>query len=326
MQDILKVLVVSYSQSGQLDQIVKNFILPIQNAEIEYIRYSPKIPFPFPWNSEAFFDAMPESVLEVPVELNKVTYKYSAYDLIIFAYQPWFLSPSIPASSLLQDCEFLSRLRNTSVITLIGSRNMWLNSQEAVKARIAEAGGNIIGNLPFVDRTQNQISAITILHWMLKGRKTKKYNIFPKPGVSDKDILSAKHYGQILNDAIQKKDLTNLQLQFLNDRHFTIPTDILFIEERAKRLFRIWTQLIVKYGKSSPILRKWLLKAFKYYLIFALFVVAPFVVSGYKIFIVPFILKRLNRRKQVYLQQTNVNDCIYNKNFCLFPERASFQQ
>jgi len=304
MVQINKVLVVSYSQSGQLYEITENFIKTLQNVDIDNIRYSTKSQFPFPWTSEVFFDAMPESVMETPSELNEITYKYSKYDLIIFTYQPWFLSPSIPASSLLQDEEFLKRVANTPIITLIGSRNMWVNSQESVKTRILNAGGQIIANIPFIDRTQNHISAITILHWMLTGKKTKKYNIFPKPGVSEEDILYASSYGKILNEAIQTNDLTNIQLKFLSQGKISLPTNIMFIEEKAKRLFKIWTNLIIRFGKS-PVKRKWLLKAFKYYLVIALFVVAPIVCFVYQIFIVPLTRKRINKRKQLYLQQIN---------------------
>jgi hypothetical protein len=301
MEQIQKILAISYSQTGQLNEITENFIGALHNVDIDKISYTPLSPFPFPWTTDEFFDTMPESVMETPLKLNEIKFKYPKYDLIIFAYQPWFLSPSIPASSLLQDEKFISRLNNTPVITLIGSRNMWLNSQESVKTNIANAGGKIIGNIPFIDRTQNQLSAITILHWMIKGEKTKKYNLLPKPGVNEEDILSAKNFGEILNDAIQKNDLTNLQTKFLNLERISIPTDILFIEERAKRLFKIWVRLITKFG-TTPAKRKWLLKAFKYYLIVALFIVAPIIFGLYRIFIVPFISKAINRKKQIFLQ------------------------
>lgn len=309
MEQIRKVLVVSYSQSGQLNDITDNFTAPLHNVELDAVRYSPEVPFPFPWTSEAFFEAMPGSVMEMPVEINKIEYKYPRYDLIIFAYQPWFLSPSIPASSLLQDSDFLSRVHGTPVITLIGSRNMWLNSQESVKSRITEAGSRIIANLPFIDRTQNQVSAITILHWMLTGRKTRKYNLFPKPGVSDADILYASEFGRILNDAIEGNDLSNLQSKFLATGRITLSINIMFIEERARRLFKIWTRGIVRYG-TSPSKRRWLLKGFRFYLVIALFVVAPVVAGIYNVLVVPFILKALDKRKQLYLQQTSIK-CPY---------------
>jgi hypothetical protein len=301
MGQIKKILVISYSQTGQLYEITENFISALQRVDIDKVTYSPVIPFPFPWTSDVFFDTMPESVNETPVALNKINFKYSQYDLVIFGYQPWFLSPSIPASSLLQNEEFLSRINNIPVITLIGSRNMWLNSQESVKSRITNAGGKIIGNIPFVDRAQNQISAITIMHWAFTGKKTKKYNVFPKPGVSDDDILSATEYGKILNSAIQSNDLNGIQEKFLETGLISIPTDILLIEEKAKRLFKIWSHLITKYG-TSPKRRKWMIKGYTYYLIVALFVVAPIVLVFYQLFYVPFFRKTINRKKQVFLQ------------------------
>jgi hypothetical protein len=304
MNQPLKILVLSYSQSGQLHEITDNFVNALHNVDIDRQTYSPKSPFPFPWTSKEFFNTMPESVMEKPIELNEITYKYLVYDLIIFAYQPWYLSPSIPTSSILQNEEFIKRVQNTPIITLVGSRNMWINSQESVKNRIKKAGGHIVGNIPFVDRTQNQISAVTILHWALKGEKTKKWNIFPRPGISDKDILSAVKYGEILNKAIADKDFTNLQSKFLDLKLISIPTDILFIEEKAKRLFKIWVRLITRYGTTHR-KRQLLINLFKYYLFVALFAVAPIVFGLYLLLIVPFSYKAINKRKQIYLQQTN---------------------
>lgn len=301
MDKLYKILLLSYSQTGQLNEITNNFAGELHTVDIDRVQYNPVTPFPYPWTSKAFFDCMPECVLETPVPLQKIEYKYSKYDLIIFAYQPWFLSPSIPANSILQDNTFLSLLHDTPVITLIGSRNMWLNSQASVKKRITEAGGTIIGNVPFVDKNQNQISAVTILHWMLKGEKTRKYGLFPKPGVNEKDIQSATQFGAILNQSIESKDLTDIQSKFLSLGLITLPTDIVFIEERAKRLFSIWANLIRKYG-TTPKGKRRVVTAFKYYLFIALFIAAPIVVFVYQLCIAPFISKSITKKKQIYLQ------------------------
>src|SRR6478735_6677006 len=125
-----KVLAIYYTQSGQLTDIVENFISPLTNSgiSVETVRFKPKQDFAFPWSSERFFDAMPESVLGHSIELEPISLKETSYDLVIFAYQPWFLAPSIPASSLLEQAEFKKIVKNTPVITLIGSRNMWINA------------------------------------------------------------------------------------------------------------------------------------------------------------------------------------------------------
>ena len=177
-----KVLVVFYSQTGQLKTIADNFLLSFTDdlAEVEWVEILPRQKFEFPWTGKKFFDAMPESVMETGCEIEKPVFKYKSYDLVIFCYQPWFLSPSIPASAILQDTEFQKILKDTDVVTLIGSRNMWINAQEKIKLRLKFAGARLVGNIVFKDRNPNLISGITIQHWMFSGKKDRLLGIFPK--------------------------------------------------------------------------------------------------------------------------------------------------
>ncbi len=297
MNSVEKILVVYYTQSGQLEEIINNFISPLHAYDLDVVKYSPKVEYPFPWTDKEFWDVMPESVLETPVELSPINYKHDKYDLVILGYQPWYLSPSIPTSSLLQDNDFLKRIRDTPVISVIGSRNMWINSQESIVKRIHSAGGRLIGNVPFIDRSQNQISALTILHWMLTGKKTRKFGIFPKPGVSDDDIAFASEYGDILADAVLNNSIEDIQKSFFAKGEIWIGTDILFIEGKAKRIFKIWSFFIKKFGKPKR-KRNLLLLVFKYYLIVALFVIAPIVLSLYFLFVVPLTFRGIAKKKE----------------------------
>jgi len=294
----MNILAVSFSQTGQLTNIVDRFVAELHNADIDRICYSPEKPFPFPWTSKEFFHVMPESMLEVPVALSPISYKHERYDLVIFAYQPWFLSPSIPSISLLESEDFKARLKDTPVITIIGSRNMWINSQNSISERIRNAGGKLVGNIPFIDRNQNQISAVTIMHWMFSGKKTKKYGLFPLPGISDSDIASASVFGKILNESIGQKTLDRIQGKFYNTGLFGLGTDILFIEEKAKRIFGVWVFLIKKWGSHSPGRRTVVETMFKYYLLIALFLVAPVVYLFYRMLVVPFTSHRINEKKE----------------------------
>ena len=137
-----KVLAIYYTQTGQLGEIVDNFTAPFieSGISVEKVRIKPEKDYSFPWTSDRFFNEMPESVLGIPAELASFTLKETSYDLIIFAYQPWFLSPSIPATSILNHPAFKSVLKKTPVVTLIGARNMWLNAQEKVKKMLHESG------------------------------------------------------------------------------------------------------------------------------------------------------------------------------------------
>ncbi|MEJ0102319.1 MAG: hypothetical protein WDO19_07120 [Bacteroidota bacterium] len=127
-----KILAVYFTQSGQLGDIIDSFTGPLtaSGAIVEKLQVQPVKKFPFPWSTPVFFAAMPESVLLVPAELEPFQLKESRYDLIILGFQPWFLSPSIPFSSLLQHPAFKQVLKGTPVITISGCRNMWINAQE----------------------------------------------------------------------------------------------------------------------------------------------------------------------------------------------------
>lgn len=304
-----QVLVINYSQSGQLDCILDHFLKPFEGAvQVERVAITAANPFEFPWNTTRFFDAMPESVLEEGVPLAPYTLAREQYDLVILGYQPWFLSPSIPTSSLLQDPQFLAVLKDTPVVTVIGSRNMWINAQIAVVERIQAAGGYLVANVPLIDRHQNIISAFSILHWMLTGRKDRKWGILPIPGVSQEDIDAAHLFGAPVVEALQQNNYEGLQKQILSQKHkshdktpsIDLHPTIILIESRAKQLFLLWANLIKRKG-TTPKKRSFWISVYKYYLTIALFCISPFVIGVYNVLIRPFRKKRLQAQKNMYL-------------------------
>lgn len=293
-----RVLTIHFSQSGQLTSIVKNFSSQLVGCDIEHQVIRLENDYPFPWTTPVFFDCMPETVLERPVPLKKVDFKADKYDLIVIGYQPWFLSPSLPITSLLKDEQFKDIMKNTPIITLIGSRNMWLNAQESVKKLIKDAGGRLVGNVALADKASNLIGVVTILHWMLTGQKTSKWGIFPKPGVSDEDIEGVKVFGEIANIALQENNFDQLQASFVQKGGADINTSILFIEGKAKKIFNVWATIIDKKSKEGK--RKFWVNAFKYYLIFVLFVVSPILLTFYFLLVWPFTQKSLNSKKKYF--------------------------
>lgn len=294
-----KILAINYSQSGQLDEIMDNFLLPLSKFDVDRVNVITERKFAFPWNIANFFDAMPECVKEIPAPMAPFELKHETYDLIILGYQPWFLSPSIPTTSLLKHPEFQKRLKDTPVVTIIGSRNMWLNAQESVVKLVQEAGGNMIGNLPLIDKSSNILSAASILHWMLTGKKERKWGVLPMPGVSHEDIQGAAKFGELLKNSLEKQKLDTYQSDLLNIGGLSINTNILFIEGRAKKIFTIWANLILK-KESQGKKRSFWVSFFKYYLVVALFVVSPFVVLIYTVLIRPFTGTSIKRKKEHY--------------------------
>src|SRR5690606_7398859 len=110
------VLVIHYSQSGQASEIARNLARPLiddANVNVTFYQIEPEKPFPFPWTKETFFDVFPESFQQVPVALKppKSSVLDKKYDLVIFSYQVWYLSPSIPANSFLRS-DFAKQVLN----------------------------------------------------------------------------------------------------------------------------------------------------------------------------------------------------------------------
>jgi hypothetical protein len=292
-----KVLAVYYTQTGQLGEIIDQFTSPIsgEGVTLEKLVLQPVHKFPFPWTSPVFFDAMPESVLLKPAELEPFSLKESKYDLIIIGFQPWFLSPSLPISSFMQHPAFKAIASDTPVITISGCRNMWINAQEKNKNLLKNAGGRLVGNIALVDKHNNYISLVTILYWMFAGKKDKKWGIFPKPGVSDEDISNSILFGKIVKEHLEKNEWEGLQTKLQEQNAALVKYPLMFIERKAGRLFLIWAKVISK--KKNR--KRWLV-VFKYYLLTALCVAAPIILTVDFIFFKPFLGKRIKKQKQYY--------------------------
>lgn len=298
-----EVLVVFYSQTGQLFDIIKNIAsgLEGENINITYFEIVPEKRFPFPWNKNAFFDAFPESFLQIPSPFVPPSEKILSkkYDLVILGHQVWYLSPSIPLNSFLKSSYCKTLLQNTPVITVIGARNMWIMSQEKVKKLLLACEAKLVGNIALVDRHINHISVITIVRWMMKGKKDKMWGIFPKPGVSDLDILDASKFGTPIRNSVLQNDFSNLQNSLLKLDAVVIKPFLVLADKRANLLFSKWANIIRKKGKAGdPNRKKWLV-LFNYYLLFAIWVIAPIVFIVFLLTYIP-MYKKVNRDKKYY--------------------------
>lgn len=274
-----KILVVQYSQTGQLTDIVKSILGPLSSdktIQIDTLTLQPQPDYPFPWSTQTFCDVFPESVEGVPCALAPLDCNPDeSYDLIILAYQVWYLSPSIPVHAFLQSPEAKRLLNETPVVTVIGCRNMWLLAQERVKRCIRDMGGQHLGNIVLGDRASNLVGVATIAYWMLTGRKDRLLHIFPKPGVDESDIRGAFRFGVILRKALQGDGLS-LDQQVLNavGAVRVEPAYIIF-ENRIMKIFRIWARFIRRRGGPGAPARQRRVRCFFYYLLVAIAVLAP---------------------------------------------------
>ena len=268
-----RVLVVYYTQSGQLKEIIDSVLSPLTEVTIDFLPIDTAEPFPFPWTGEAFFGAFPESYLQIPQPLKPFEFVHTDYDLVILGYQVWYLSPSIPFNSFLQSEAGKQLLQGKPVITVSGTRNMWVMAHQKVKKLLTECGAHLVGNIALTDRHHNHISVITIVQWLFSGDKNKRYlGVFPKAGVDDKDIESASVYGTLIAPHLQTGDYTGLQQEIVAHGGVHYKRFLLSAEKKGNRLFGIWAKMI--YGSKK---RKFLLKCFRIYLYIAIWVLMPIV-------------------------------------------------
>jgi hypothetical protein len=277
-----KVLIVYYTQTGQLKHIVDAVTEPLtQDCQLFFEELKPVPAFPFPWNGMPFFQAFPESVREIPCKLEPFKNDFSLdYDLVILAYQVWYLSPSIPFTSFLKSDKAKKLLNGKPVITVLGVRNMWIMAQERVKAMVAEAGGKVVGNIVMEDPTGNLTSVVTIVRWMMKGQKEPFRWIgrnFPAAGVPEKEIMLGEELGKIIMYYVVINNYLDLQRELVMKGAVKVHPVLFRIEKTGKRIFGIWSKLILKKGSYNDPAREGRLTAFKYYLFAVIYLISPIV-------------------------------------------------
>lgn len=297
------VLVLYYSQTGQLFDILKNITANFKDAEISvtYQEIKPKVAYPFPWGKTEFFDVFPESFLQIPCELDPFPEALfnTKFDLVLLGYQVWYLTPSIPINSFLQSNEAKRLLANTPVITVIGARNMWIMAQEKMKQLLIDCNAKLVGNIALVDKHVNHISVITIQHWMLDGKKDRKWGIFPKPGVSEEDIKEASVFSSPIITALIDNNFENLQDQLIALKAVKVNPYLIATDIRGNVIFSKWAEMLIKKGGPKTPKRQKLLPYFNYYMIFAIWVIAPIVFIVFLLTYIP-LFSKIKRDKKYY--------------------------
>jgi len=298
------VLVIYYSQSGQLESIARNIAKPFLNSEdINVVFYEIQMErnFPFPWNKAAFFDAFPESFLQIPSLLKPIPTEIlnTKFDLVLLNFQVWYLTPSIPVNSFLKSKEAKIILNSTPVVTINGSRNMWVIAQEKVKVLLKLNNAQLKGNIALVDRAGNLISVITIVEWMFSGIKKKYLGIFPLPGVSEKDILDAEKFGEVILSELNENNLDELQQKLVDIDAVKISSYLVSVDKTANKIFNKWSNFI--YNRKQT--RKFWLKVFNIYLLLAIWLISP-IVYILHVVLYPFNINKI-KKETIYYQGVN---------------------
>lgn len=300
-----KILVVHYSQSGQLDRVTRSMLAPLEESEgfdVVYEPLQPVKPFPFPWPFFRFFDTFPETVYDQPCPLAPLVNDYSQqdFDLVILAYQVWFLSPSQPMAAFLQSPEAAKVLRDRPVMTLIVCRNMWLMAQEKVKNKVAELGGRLIDNAVLTDSAHSAATFISTPLWVLTGNKGPFLGgRIPAAGVSTKDITAARRFGEALRVQLPTREIGDYSPMLTGLGAVQINERLIASEQVAHRSFRIWGALLRRLGTPGSLLRRVVLVLYIAFLVSLILTVVP-VLAIIKRCIAPLTREKIRAQRAYY--------------------------
>lgn len=296
-----RVLVIYYSQTGQLLRFVRSALRSLEEApgiQTVYEELKPVVPFSFPWTLGKFIGTMPEAVMMIPCELESVRFDPDAkFDLVVLAYPVWFLAPALPMTAFLKS-PAARVLRGRPVITMVDSHGIWLNAQEKVKGFLSEHGAILIDNITVPDQGGTFLSTLTAPRWMLSGRKDRFLGIFPPAGASEAAIKDASRFGPPIRDALLSSALDNPAPLLVG--YGAACADWRFIgnEKIALRVFTLWAKAIRAAGPRGSPRRKFAQILFAIYLVLAVGTLLPlsFLV---KTLLAPVLRKRI-AREQAY--------------------------
>lgn len=275
---IKKVLIVQYSQTGQLSRVASSIAEPLINSsavDVKILTIEPEDKYPFPWDFFTFLDVFPESVYLDPPRIKPLNIdKRENFDLIILAYQVWFLSPSLPITAFLKSEAGQRLLRNRPVITLIGCRNMWVMAQEAMKVLLKDAQARLVDNIVLVDQGSSIASFVTTPRWLLSGRKDAFW-VFPAAGIAEEDIKNACRFGLAIEHGLLKNYEKSGQPMLGGLSAVNTDYSLIQSEKVGYRSFRVWGKLLRKIGKRGDPKRKPILVLYLVFLILMILTVVP---------------------------------------------------
>lgn len=277
-EDSLKnVLVINYSQTGQLAEITAQVVAPLRAAghRVHLETLVPETPFPWPWPVVDFVDAFPECVqLDAPPLKPLGIPAGATFDLVILTYQVWYLAPALPMTAFLKSPDARRLLAGKPVVTLVACRNMWLSAQDTMKRLIAEAGGELRDHLVFTDQGPALATFITTPRWVLTGRRDRFLGL-PPAGVAPAEIRGAGRFGRALAAALDRDGERSAAPMLAGLRAATVDPRLAISERAAHRAFRVWSTLIRACGRRGQWRRRPLLLVFALYLIAMVLTVVP---------------------------------------------------
>jgi hypothetical protein len=198
-----RAVVYLYTQTGQLREVASALTTPLveRGWHIRWVDVQPRAAFPFPWPVRRFFGVFPASV--DPDGLVDLVEPVSGFDsapdeLVILAYQVWYLAPSLPIRSLLKTHP--EAFRDRRVVSVIACRNMWYSAAIEVCDLLRSAGARSVEVVAATDTRHQAITFVTTLRWLLTGRR-EPFLLFGRAGIGADELQRVTGVGERIADA-----------------------------------------------------------------------------------------------------------------------------
>jgi hypothetical protein len=193
-----RAVVYFYSQTGQLREVADAWTAPLVASgwDVRWVDVEPRVNFPFPWPIRRFFGVFPAAV--DPKALVELAEPAGGFDtepeeLVILAYQVWYLAPSLPIRSLVKTHP--DSVRNREVVSLIACRNMWYSAAIEMAGLLQSAGARSVRVVAATDTRRQSTSLVTTLHWLLTGSR-EPFLWFGRAGVDDAELARVASVGR----------------------------------------------------------------------------------------------------------------------------------
>ena len=273
---IKKVLVLYYSQSGQLKRVVDSFVstLPDEEIQVDIKSIKPKENYPYPWPFYRFAVEFPEAALMDGADVYELENLEDDYDLIVLGYTIWFLSPSSPVVGFMKSAQAKKIFKDKPVVTLIACRDMWVMAQEKMKSLLEDVGAKLIDNVALTDQGKGIYSFVTTPRWLLSGKKDPFF-IFPPAGILEREIDQAARFGKRLNEALKQNQEKEFKPLLKNLGAVNVNGKLIASEVIATRSSKIWAKLIKKFGSKNSFGRKVGMTIYSVFLVILVFTIVP---------------------------------------------------
>lgn len=266
------ILILYYSQSGDTERLVQNFVAPLASEEVNitWANIQPVQPYPYPWNLPRFFDVFPDCINGDTPEILPPSFEPDQhFDLIILAYQVWFLAPSLPIQAFMKS-PYAQVLRDTPVITLIACRNMWHSASEQLQQKLIDLGAHLIGKIVVTHQGSPLATFITTPRLLLTGKKDSALGVLPPGGFAEEDIKSISQFGEQLADYLPQLSLPQRPPLFTGLSPVQVNKRYILPEWVGITLYRPWARFIRLGGPSGSPVRALLVWLFALQLVIAL--------------------------------------------------------